>query len=283
MPVRRAASADIPVMATVLAAAFGPDRMFQVLFPFKQQHPADFERALRESLWLSWYDYRKVLMVSYKPNTDEVTRIEAPSDGGERQALILGSSSTANSEPSIQTDGETITGIAEWERAGEGSFHVCGLWGWWDPRRLLKPLLSIFYRLRRLIFRNKAAVRPTLENPRPLTYWTMGPALKPFSIQFMNAPHRQTHWSLDILGVHPDFQGRGFGRELVEHGLEMARSDPIGDVPACVMSADGKEAFYQKCGFGDLIGYVSKVEDDKGRENPLRRHGVGGGAVLWTK
>ncbi|OAP56217.1 hypothetical protein AYL99_09396 [Fonsecaea erecta] len=277
MPVRRAVAADIPVMATVLAAAFGPDRLFQVLFPFQQQHPADFERALRESLWLSWYDYQKVLMVSYETRAGEETPGEALSHD---EALKI-SSSKPNS--SVQKDGETITGIAEWERAGEGAFHINGLWGRWDPRRLVKPILSTYFRLRRFLFRNKAAVRPTAENPRPLTYWALGPTLMPFSIRFMSAPHRQTHWSLEILGVHPSFQGRGFGRELVARGLEMARLDPMGDVPACVMAADGKEAFYQKCGFTDLVGYVSKAEDGKGNENPLQRNGVGGGAVLWTR
>ncbi|OQV00858.1 hypothetical protein CLAIMM_06300 [Cladophialophora immunda] len=268
-------------MATVLAAAFGPDRLFQVMFPFQQQHPGDFERALRESLWLSLYDYRKVLMVSYESKARGEVCVEAASaSDDERQALILPSSSTAKSS----VDGnETITGMAEWERAGEGSYHVHGLWGWWDPRRLMKPLLSTFYRLRRLIFRNKAAVRPTAENPRPLTYWALGPSLLPFSAQFMAAPQRQTHWSLEILGVHPNFQGRGFGRELVEYGMEMARSDPLGDLPVSVMSADGKEGFYQKCGFKHLVGYVSKAEDEQGNENPLRRNGVGGGAVLWTR
>jgi hypothetical protein len=29
---------------------------------------------------------------------------------------------------------EIITGIAQWERAGQGWEHIYGIWGWWDPR-----------------------------------------------------------------------------------------------------------------------------------------------------
>ena len=293
MPVRPAKAADIPTMASVLAAAFGPDPMFQAIFPFQQQHPGHFERAVRDNLWLAWYDYRKVLMVSYEDKAGGGTRIERPAD--EQQALI----------PPVEWRRQTITGMAEWERAGRGSFHINGLWGRWDPRksnpssgrrlyyrsaaltsapgRLIGSLLSTFYRIRGLVFPNKAAVRPTAEIPRPLTYWMLGPSLLPFTRQFMDAPHRETHWSLEILGVHPDFHGQGYGRELVEHGLRMSRSDSMGDLPACVTAAEGKENFYQKCGFKELVGYVSKAEDKEGRENPFRIHGLGGGAVLWTK
>ena len=100
----------------------------------------------------------------------------------------------------------------------------------------------------------------------------------------MSAPHRQKHWSLEILGVHPDYQGKGYGKELVEYGLaRFARSDPEGDVPALVVAAEGKEEFYRKCGFPELVGWVSEVRDEDGNDNELKRNGVGGGAVLWTR
>jgi hypothetical protein len=49
------------------------------------------------------------------------------------------------------------------------------------------------------------------------------------------------------------------------------------------MAADGKEKFYQTCGFKELVGFVSEAVDDKGQENPLRKNGIGGGAVVWTR
>ena len=65
----------------------------------------------------------------------------------------------------------------------------------------------------------------------------------------------------------------------------MSRSDPAGagDLPACVVAAEGKEKFYQKRGFKKLAGYVFEAVDDKGQENPLKKMGVRGGAVLWTR
>ncbi|EXJ59771.1 hypothetical protein A1O7_03918 [Cladophialophora yegresii CBS 114405] len=281
MPVRLARAGDIPIMASVLAAAFGPDKLFRVLFPHQQEHPGDFERALRESLWLSWYDFRKVLMVSYSYSSGD-----APGQKDE------GSLSTGEEKTSLlrSPGGETITGMAEWERvvhgtarAGFGACHVNGFLGWWDPRRLMKPLLSLFYRVRRFFVPNKAAKRPTKADPQELTYWMLGPMVFRWGKQFMAGAHRERHWSLEILGVDPRYHGRGYGRELVKQGLEMARSDPEGDLPACVMAADGKEGFYQKVGFKQLVGYLSQAEDDEGGENPFRRNGVGGGAVLWTR
>ena len=151
--------------------------------------------------------------------------------------------------------------------------------------RLIKPILSLYFDIRRFFIPNRATIRPTEANPQPLTYWMLGSSLGPLMHQFMSAPHRQTRWSLEILSVHPAYQGKGYGRELVQHGLEMAMNDPVegGDLPACVMAAEGKERFYQKCGFPLLAGYVSEAVDEKGRENPFRKVGVGGGAILWTR
>lgn len=143
--------------------------------------------------------------------------------------------------------------------------------------------MATFYTLRQRVFPNRASVRPTPDNPAPLTFWNFGPSIIPFTSEFFSAPHRQTHWTLENLGVHPDHQGKGYGRRLVEQGLEVSRNDPTGDLPVNVIAADGKEGFYQKCGFGDLVGWVSRTLDDKGRDNPMRVNGVGGGAVLWTR
>jgi len=148
---------------------------------------------------------------------------------------------------------------------------------------MIKPLLSTFYNLRRRMFPNKASVQPTPGNPNPLNYWNFLPSILPFGRPFFSAPHRQIHWSLEILAIHPDHQGKGYGRELVEQGLERSKCDPEGDLPVCVVAADGKEGFYQKCGFKELVGWLSKTVGEDGSDNPLRKNGVGGGAVLWTR
>ena len=103
-------------MAQVLAASFGPDPLFQHMFPHREQYPQDFMRALRENLLLSWWDYQKVLTVSYEVRSDN-------GRGGtnERQKLLHAGGR------------EEITGLAEWERVGKGWQEVHGIWGWWDP------------------------------------------------------------------------------------------------------------------------------------------------------
>lgn len=148
---------------------------------------------------------------------------------------------------------------------------------------MMKPLLSTFYKIRRRIFPNRASARPTPENPDPMTLWNFLPRILPFVAPFFSAPHRQVHWSLEVLAVHPAFQGQGYGRELVEQGLARAKCDPEGDLPACVVAADGKETFYQKVGYHELVGWGSRTKDENGEDNPLRKNGVGGGAVLWTR
>ncbi|RMZ82265.1 hypothetical protein DV738_g1846, partial [Chaetothyriales sp. CBS 135597] len=86
MPVRPATRRDIPVMAQVLAASFGPDRLYQVMFPRMDEYWSDYEGAIREYLWVSWYDYRKVLTVSY---TEEEEDDDLADDKGGSETTAL--------------------------------------------------------------------------------------------------------------------------------------------------------------------------------------------------
>lgn len=141
----------------------------------------------------------------------------------------------------------------------------------------------MFYSIRRRVFGNKAAVQATQDNPSPLTYWNFLPSIIPFSSSFFNAPHRKIHWSLENLAVHPEHQGKGYGSKLVKEVLEVAKNDPMADLPVCVVAADGKEGFYNQVGFRYLVGWLSRTVDSTGGDNPLRANGLGGGAVLWTR
>lgn len=82
---------------------------------------------------------------------------------------------------------------------------------------------------------------------------------------------RAESWYLDALGVHPDYQGRGVGRELVRWGLERAEKD---GVCASVISAKGEDEFYRKAGFSLQDGSATA-----GKGNPLA--GVEGGNIWW--
>ncbi|KIW10148.1 hypothetical protein PV08_11109 [Exophiala spinifera] len=280
MPVRLATRADMPVMAQVYVASFGPDRLFKVFFPRMDEYPDDFLRAAEEHLWLTWYDYSKIILLSYR---------RGPQTPGGEQTPLLASGNKNDDDADADADADknnqqVITGISVWGRNGSGWENVHGTWGRWDPRLLIRPILETFYTIRRFFYPNKAAVTPTPESPEPLTFWNFMSKVVPFARDFYSAPHRQNNfWSLETMAVHPSYQGQGYGRELVESGLDLVKNDPSGELPADVVAADGKEAFYQKCGFRDLVGFICETVDDKGRDNPLRSNGVGGGAVLWTK
>lgn len=82
---------------------------------------------------------------------------------------------------------------------------------------------------------------------------------------------RSESWYLDFLAVHPNYQGKNIGRTLVLWGLEKADR---GGICASVISAFGKDPFYQKCGFDVQDG---RAGDGEG--NPLAD--VAGGNMWW--
>lgn len=56
-------------------------------------------------------------------------------------------------------------------------------------------------------------------------------------------------------------------------GIERAREDCV---CASVISSEGNEKWYQRCGFGDVVGWASE-----GEGNPIAK--VGGGAIMFTE
>lgn len=82
---------------------------------------------------------------------------------------------------------------------------------------------------------------------------------------------REESWYLEVLGVHPDYQGRGIGNNLVQWGLDQAERE---NICASVMSASGKDAFYQKCGFNVQDGRGGMGEGDPMAE-------LEGGNIWW--
>lgn len=82
---------------------------------------------------------------------------------------------------------------------------------------------------------------------------------------------RSESWYLDFLAIHPDYQGKGIGRKLVLWGLKRAEED---EICASVISAAGKDPFYQKCGFDIQDGRAGA-----GESNPLAD--VAGGNMWW--
>ena len=76
-----------------------------------------------------------------------------------------------------------------------------------------------------------------------------------------------------LLGVSPDHEKQGYGRELVKYGFDMAKDDGF---VVGVISAAGKERFYRSCGFDVEDGRIS---DEGGDENPLKD--IPGGTIFF--
>lgn len=129
--------------------------------------------------------------------------------------------------------------------------------------RILKPVWALFSRLLDLLSPN-CAISKSHEAILERSYH--------FLDHIWTGP-RSESWYLECIAVHPDYQGRGQGRALVEWGLQKAREQGI----ACsVISAEGKEAFYEKCGFDS--GPVAR-SGEGGLDNPLRE--VEGGICFF--
>lgn len=104
-------------------------------------------------------------------------------------------------------------------------------------------------------------------------------------VAFPDKPWRDNHWSLEVLGIHPSYQGYGHGKKLAQWGLAKATCDTAAGVtglPCVVVAADTKETFYQKVGFNELVGWNSRNVEGVEGNNPLEERGCGGGAVLWS-
>lgn len=127
--------------------------------------------------------------------------------------------------------------------------------------RLAKPLVQLYVNAESKLWPNRAASTDNEDIiERSYHYldhmWTGG---------------RAESWYLESLGVHPRFQGRGHGRALVRWGFEQAEKE---NICVSVISGDGKEEFYQKCGFEVQDGWSGM-----GEGNPLAI--APGGLMFW--
>ncbi|KXJ94954.1 acyl-CoA N-acyltransferase [Microdochium bolleyi] len=202
---RDARYSDLPVIAHVMALAFWDDHIFgAIIHPHRDQFPLDSDLYWLRRARISFWDWHYKWLVAV-----------AKGDDGR----------------------ETVVGIAQWERMGEGAKALeCA---WFDPRNLLKPASSLAMSLHARLWPNRAA-DPANEDiiERCL------PCLDDVWVG-----NRAESWYLSFLAVHPDFQGQGIGKDLVAWGLERAEDE---GVVASVISAHGKNEFYKRCGFDEM-------------------------------
>ncbi|KAF2257665.1 acyl-CoA N-acyltransferase [Lojkania enalia] len=159
-----------------------------------------------------------------------------------------------------RAEGEAvIAGVAVWQRIGtlkkDMALNI------FDPRRLAKPLAKVATDLQARIWPNRAA-DPGNEDIIERSY---------HYLDHMWTGKRADSWYLECLGVHPNFQRQGHGRALVRWGFQQAEME---GVSVSVISGDGKEEFYRRCGFETQDGWSGM-----GEGNPLRI--APGGLIYW--
>ncbi|KAF2198017.1 acyl-CoA N-acyltransferase [Delitschia confertaspora ATCC 74209] len=154
-----------------------------------------------------------------------------------------------------------VAGVAEWElmgRAGKGREYR--KLGGWNPGMAFPNLGSSHSSA---LSTNRAAnPDPSLRNPFPtahdltIHHWTGA---------------RANSYYLDLLAIHPDYQGGGLAKELVQWGLDRAEEE---GVSASVVSSVPGRGFYKRMGFDKEVGRCGE-----GTENPLGR--LEGGWILF--
>ncbi|KAH0367072.1 hypothetical protein KCU65_g4900, partial [Aureobasidium melanogenum] len=142
------------------------------------------------------------------------------------------------SHPSDQPD--SITGMAVWSRMGDGGKHMEASQSWlhWLMSRCIIPIYIAIDSLTRL---NRAADSAA---------WRDMDDSDPGMEEYSEKPEYKETWDLELLFQSPQYQGRGFGRELVGWGIEWAKQEGI---RVSVASAPGKEGFYKKLGIDEQV------------------------------
>ncbi|CAD0085037.1 unnamed protein product [Aureobasidium mustum] len=139
---------------------------------------------------------------------------------------------------------ERITGMAIWSRVGDGGKHMeaSQSWLYWVMSRCIVP---IYIGVDSFIRRNRAA---------DFAAWNdMKDSDLPMDERFENSEYNET-WDLELLFQAPQYQGRGFGKELVSWGIARAREEGI---RVSVGSAPGKEGFYKSLGIDEVVEQTS--------------------------
>jgi len=245
--------------------------MLYGLQPERQQVQERFKMSLREATYADLVLASKVLAAAFKGEglhgpffhpyqeqyPDEMylyflqkLRLDWVAGPPDRRIIL------AIEGPAEQSSAQTIAGVSIWERKrAEPRAHT-----------LIKDAnmkaMEWYNYLESFIYPNRAA------EPNNLTLLQR---TDPF-IKHHWTGTRADGWYLDLLGVDPAHGGKGIGRQLVAWGRGRAAEE---GVVASLIASEGKERFYQACGF-DVVGMCS---DEGGEANEISK--VGGGKILF--
>ncbi len=142
---------------------------------------------------------------------------------------------------------EQVTGAAHWIRKRAHS-RSPGIYN-----QVMINAVNAYNAVETLIYPNRAADTSkldVLDHMEPFTHhhWT---------------GTRAESWYLAIIGVDPNAEKRGYGKQLVKYGFDQAAQEGAG---CSVIAAPGRASFYVACGYDVEVGTTA---DEGGDENPL--------------
>jgi GNAT superfamily N-acetyltransferase len=236
---RSARFSDLASAARACTLAFDDDELFgPIIHPHRKAFPRDMDKYWYRRFIIDFWDPSHVFLVT--------------------------------TEKHDRSKKEVVTGFAHWCRiAPEPRINLAAGWGlaWWDLSkhfvpwamshadcgigRAMQPIARLFVQLLDWLSPNRAA---SAEDENILER-------NKHTLDHVWTGERAVSWYLENLAVHPDYQKRGQGRALVQWGLNQARQE---GVSASVISAEGKERFYQTCGY--LVGPVARGGEGEGNE-----------------
>jgi GNAT superfamily N-acetyltransferase len=269
--IRRATWRDLPAIARVCTLAFWDDVLFgRLIHPHRHKYPRDNDLYWLRRLQCAYWDWSHVIFVAVTRSPPPTPSPLIPSQTQKQQQQQQHIPHVLETDPLLVQGSERIIGTSHFSRIAPS--HVSNYNAGFallafNPFRFLPSLIdlthSILSFLRVPTFTNRA-VSPHHEN----IIESSSPFLDHI---WTEANCRCPSWYVESLAVLPEYQGLGVGRELVKWGIEQAERE---GVCASVISAEGKEKFYQRCGFD--VGPVGW--SGEGNLNPLRE--VPGGLIF---
>lgn len=127
---------------------------------------------------------------------------------------------------------DEVVGMAIWQRQGNDATAQKIIQEHTDPTPLFQHIPA----------RENRAADPTKKNH-------LADSAK-YTEHYWSAPHSE-NWYLSLCAVDPAHAGHGYGRVLVQWGLDRARQE---GVDASVISSETSPAFYLRCGFDEVVG-----------------------------
>ncbi|PQE09984.1 GCN5-related N-acetyltransferase protein [Rutstroemia sp. NJR-2017a BVV2] len=233
---RPATLSDAHQMCTLSIAAYKPNPVPKFLYPKSDLYPQDQFRGQKQSTVRTILSPANLVMVAY-----------------------------------LKDNPSKIVGYASSSRIGDDT----GAQEFRQSKSLLSRLItsvvfnlfSIWYAVSNKIWKNRAASQENMQ-----VFMNGG---KMDSSKYWDGekfPARKNRWYVNTLTVHPEYQGRGVGRVLMNDVLERAQRERV---PVGLAASPEGEFLYRKLGFEYLGDFSMRVD------NVLEGDKPGGGHFLW--